>query len=161
MSVRPRERAMSDTAERFMNGRMGAPEACGTALAAILVARADTTEKRINTIVSTTCIGAFGGMVFGGGIAQKPLHGIVIGAAAGFILGVTKVGYDAGAPVTENDATEKRVARLLSSVCIGGAAGLTIGVHLGKPVEALAIGAGAGLVVGLTKEAYDSYRARR
>lgn len=160
MSVRPRERAMSDTAERFMSEKMGAPEACGTALAAILVARADTTEKRINTIVSTTCIGAFGGMVFGG-IAQKPLHGIVIGAAAGFILGVTKVGYDAGEPATENDATEKRVARLLSSVCIGGATGLGVGQVAGKPLEGLAIGAGAGLVFGLTKEAYDSYRARR
>ncbi len=159
MSVRPR--AMSDTAERFMSEKMGAPEACGLACAAILVARADTTEKRLNTIISTTCIGAFGGMVFGGAIAQKPLHGLVIGAAVGFIAGVTKVGYDAGEPVTENDVTEKRVARLISSVCIGGGAGLTIGFHIGKPLEAAAIGAGTGLVVGLTKEAYDSYRARR
>lgn len=159
MSVRPRERAMSDTADRFMSEQMGAPECCLNACLSTLVGKTNTRTEKVNTVIITTCIGAFGGLYLGnkGG---KPLEGMGLGAAIGFITGVTKVAYDCGRSQTESDATDKKVAKVISNVCIGGGIGLGIGIHIGKPLEAAAIGAGTGLVIGLSQVAYDSYRAR-
>lgn len=158
MSVRPR--AMSDTAERFMNGQMGANEACTKACLALLVSKTDTRKKKIETVIATTCIGAFLGLGIGSRVSGKPLEGMGLGAAVGFIAGITKVGYDCGRSEEESDETDKKVAKVISNVCIGGGIGLGIGIHLGKPLEAAAIGAGTGLVIGLSQVAYDSYRAR-
>jgi len=93
MSVRPRERSMSDGGERFMNGEMGMTECCFRLSFGLGNSKPKTVEQRINTVVISTAAGGFVGLVVGNFVG-KPLEGLGIGAGVGAALGTAKVAHE-------------------------------------------------------------------